>query len=236
MFDALKKAVSKRTIAIFLEPVQGEGGINVATKEFMKGVEGLCKKNNLLLMMDEIQSGLGRTGHFFAFESYDVRPDIVTLAKGLAGGLPLSATLAQPRVAKLMTPGLHGTTFGGNPVACAASLEVLKLLTGQALRRIKQTGDRIFVGLLPLTQFPVVKEIRAKGLMIGIELTMPGTLYVDEARKKGLLINCTKDNVLRFLPPYFMSEEEIKTAIRILISVFIKLNKARRESTRQPNL
>ena len=217
---ALTKAVGKNTIAILIEPVQGEGGVNVATKPFMEAVSTLCKKHNLLLIIDEIQSGMGRTGHFFAFESYGIKPDIVTLAKGLAGGLPLSATLAQPRVANLVTPGLPGSTFGGTPVSCAASLEVLKLLNVHALRKIRKTGDRIFVGLLPFTQFPAVKEIRGKGLMLGIELSVPGIPYVNEARKKGLLINCTQEKVLRFLPPYFITEDEIKKALHILMDVF----------------
>lgn len=223
--DAVKRAVTENTIGIMLEPVQGEGGINIATKEFFQGIAGLCKQKNLLLIADEIQSGMGRTGTFFAFEQYGVQPDIVTLAKGLAGGLPLGATLAQPRVAELMAPGLHGSTFGGNPVACAASLEVLKLLSPAALRSIKKTGAFVREELSRFSQYPSVKSVRSFGLMAGLELNTGGDAYVTLARKKGLLINCTQGTVLRFLPPYFISTSELKKAFSILHDVFKEIQR-----------
>jgi predicted acetylornithine/succinylornithine family transaminase len=217
---ALAKAVSNKTIAIMLEPIQGEGGINIASPEFLKGVAALCKKNNILLIMDEVQSGMGRTGKFFAFEHARLTPDIVTLAKGLAGGLPLGATLAQPRVADLMVPGLHGSTFGGNPVACAAALEVLKRLDSNALIGIRKFGQKLHNILQEFAQYPSVKQVRSFGLMAAIELDHPGDDYVTAARERGLLINCTHTSVLRFLPPYFMSEKDLARAISILHSVF----------------
>ncbi len=217
--------VSNNTIAIMLEPIQGEGGINIASREFLAGLADLCRKNNLLLIMDEVQSGMGRTGKFFAFEHFGLKPDIVTLAKGLAGGMPLGATLAQEHVAKWMVPGLHGSTFGGNPVACAAAIEVLKLLPPRALRSIEKTGEALKQTLSQFSKFPSVKAIRSFGLMVGIELQENGDAYVQLAREKGLLINCTQGNVLRFLPPYFISQSELKQGFKILRSVFETLNK-----------
>jgi acetylornithine/succinyldiaminopimelate/putrescine aminotransferase len=142
------------------------------------------------------------------------------LAKGLAGGLPLGATLALPHVANLVQPGMHGSTFGGNPVACATSLEVLKLLTPNALQQINQTAETLKRLLMPFYRFSVVREIRQKGLMVGLELNEPGDAYVSLAREKGLLINCTQGNVLRFLPPYFISKKELTKSILILYQVF----------------
>ncbi len=226
--DATRKLVNENTIAIMLEPVQGEGGINIASDEFMTDVAELCEKNNLLLILDEVQSGMGRTGKFFAFEHYGAKPDIVTLAKGLAGGLPLGATLSVPRVADLMVPGLHGSTFGGNPVACAAALEVLKLLPPRALRSIKKTGETLHKALSSFQQFPQLKTIRSFGLMFGMELTESGDPYVGLARERGLLINCTQGNVLRFLPPYFISQKDLMRCVQILRSVFETLTNSGR--------
>ncbi len=221
---ALQKAVDRNTIAIMMEPVQGEGGIHIATLEFLKGAAALCKKHHLLFILDEIQSGMGRTGTFFAFEPYGVTPDIVTLAKGLAGGLPLAATLVKPGVNKLVSPGMHGSTFGGNPVACAASLEVLKLLAPKALSSIKSSGDYLRRRLTEFEYYPAVKTIRSLGLMVGIELNEPGETYVSLARERGLLINCTQTTVLRFLPPYFLTRTQMDWSLAVLHTVFKKLN------------
>jgi predicted acetylornithine/succinylornithine family transaminase len=222
--DALKKSVDDNTIAVLLEPIQGEGGINIASPEFLAGVAALCKERNLLLILDEVQSGLGRTGKFFAFEHANLKPDIVTLAKGLAGGLPLGATLAQPNVAEFMVPGLHGSTFGGNPVACAAALEVLKRVDSRALIGIRKFGKKLHNILQEFARYPGVKQIRTFGLMAAIELDHPGDDYVSAARERGLLINCTHTSVLRFLPPYFMSDSDLNRAILILHSVFKNLS------------
>jgi acetylornithine/N-succinyldiaminopimelate aminotransferase len=215
-----KSAITEKTIAIMLEPVQGEGGINIASKEFLQGIQKLCDDHGLLLILDEIQSGMGRTGTFFAFEQYGVKPHIVTLAKGLAGGLPLGATLAMPNVADLMVPGLHGSTFGGNPVACAAALEVLKLLSPKALKQIHAMGQSIAGKLAEFKRFPAVKEIKRFKLIHAIELNEPSDEYISLAQEKGLLINCTQGNVLRFLPPYFIKKTEVDQCLSILKSVF----------------
>ncbi|MBV9080840.1 MAG: aminotransferase class III-fold pyridoxal phosphate-dependent enzyme, partial [Elusimicrobia bacterium] len=193
------------------------------SREFMRGLAALCRKRNLLLITDEIQSGLGRTGTFFAFEAHGVKPDIVTMAKGLAGGLPLAATLATERIAKLVKPGMHGSTFGGNPVACAASLEVFKILSPRALKSIRQTGLYLQRRLAEFRRFPSLKEIRCSGLMIGMELNQSGDAYVNLARERGLLINCTQGTVLRFLPPYFMKRSDLDRCLSILASVFESL-------------
>lgn len=223
-FDKTRKAVSKNTIAILLEPIQGEGGIHAASKEFLKGLARLCRERDLLLILDEIQCGLGRTGTFFACESYGLKPDIVTLAKGLAGGLPLGATLANERVARHMRPGLHGSTFGGNPVACAASLEVLKRLSPKALASIRHSAEYLKEKLSQFHAYASVKAVRGRGLMMGIELNEKGDAYVALARQRGLLINCTQGNVLRFLPPYFMTKKEMDQALSMLGSVFETLS------------
>ena len=222
---AVRAAVTDQTIAIMVEPIQGEGGINIASSEFFKGLASLCAEKNLLLITDEIQSGLGRTGTFFAFERYGVKPDIVTMAKGMAGGLPLSATLAVDRVAALVEPGMHGSTFGGNPVACAAALEVLKILTPRALQSIRQLGLDLEQRLSVFKRFASLRSLRCRGLMIGMELGESGDAYVNLARERGLLINCTQGNVLRFLPPYFISQKELDRCLAILESVFETLSK-----------
>lgn len=220
----LKKAVSNKTIAVIFEPIQGEGGIHVATRPFLKKLKTLARQRNFLLIADEIQTGMGRTGTFFAFEQLGIQPDIVSLAKGIAGGLPLGATLAKPHVTKWVKPGMHGSTFGGNPVACAASLEVLKLLTSAALKNMRKSGDYFKSQLASFRVYSNFKELRGRGLMVGIELNCPGAPYVALAQKMGLLINCTQKNVLRFLPPYFLPRQDMDRGIKILHSVFQQLN------------
>ena len=225
---AVKRAINRNTMAILVEPVQGEGGINIASQEFFRGLAALCRKHDLLLIADEIQSGLGRTGTFFAFEQYGVKPDLVTMAKGLAGGLPLGATLAVERVAKLVSPGMHGSTFGGNPVACAASLEVLKILSPRALSAIGRTGRILEQRLKAFTRFPSLQALRCRGLMVGMELNESGDAYVNLARERGLLINCTQGNVLRFLPPYFIARKDLDRCLAILESVFETLSQSKK--------
>ena len=232
---AASRALGDDAIAVLIEPVQGEGGIQIAEPAFFEGLADLCRRRDLLLLVDEIQSGLGRTGRFFAHEHYGVKPDVVTLAKGLAGGLPLGATLAMPGVAQHVKPGLHGSTFGGNPVSCAASLEVIKLLSPSAIRSIRKTGERLTTLLSRFFRYPTVKSLRSLGLMIGLELTVDGAPYVDLARERGLLINCTQGRVLRFLPPYFISGSELSRCVSILQSVFDALAPVKARETSRPD-
>ncbi|HAA88976.1 MAG: Acetylornithine aminotransferase [Thermoanaerobacterales bacterium 50_218] len=216
--EALKKAVDSRTAAILVEPVQGEGGIHVATPEFMETLAELREKHGLLLVFDEVQCGLGRTGKMFAFEHYGVRPDVLILAKALGGGLPIGAVLAREEVAAVFQPGSHGSTFGGNPVACEAAFAVLKVLQEQGLvEKAARIGNYFKKRLEELQQrFGLIKEVRGLGLMLGMELDRPGKELVTLCQQRGLLVNCTAEKVIRFLPPLVVTEREVDEAVAIL--------------------
>lgn len=219
--SSVKKVVSRRTAAIMVEPVQGEGGVNVAAKQFLKGLAQICRRKKILLILDEIQTGIGRCGAVFAFQAYDVRPDILTLAKALGGGLPLGATLVSRKLSEVLVPGDHGSTFGGNPVSCAASLAALSLLDARLLKNVRAVGKYFAGRLIQLREkYPdIIKEVRGAGLMVGAELFVTGKGIVDECLNRGLLINCTQDKVLRFLPPLIVGRKDIDTAIRALDEV-----------------
>ena len=216
--SSVKKLLNKRTCAILIEPVQGESGIYPADKTFLKELRALCDKNDLLLIFDEIQCGLGRTGRLFAYESYGVVPDIMTLAKSLGGGLPIGATIAKEKAASCFKYGDHGSTFGGNPICCAAAIEVLKILRDKKLlKHIADTG-KYFINRLTMLKekHTVIKEIRGMGFMIGVELNVKGSEIVSKCFEKGLLINCTKEKTLRFLPPFIICKSDIDRTINIL--------------------
>jgi acetylornithine/N-succinyldiaminopimelate aminotransferase len=218
---SVERLIGPKTAAILIEPVQGEGGIHIARKEFLAGLKQLATQNRLLLMFDEVQCGLGRLGHLFGYQYYGVEPDILTLAKGLGGGMPIAATLAHSRHENLIGAGDHGTTFGGNPVCSAAALSVLKLLSPKLLKNVKVQGDQLIGEIRDLVaNHPLVKEVRGTGFMIGVELTVPGADFVQACRDQGLLINCTQGNVLRFLPPLAMSASESRFALNVLKRVF----------------
>ncbi|MHB9156195.1 MAG: aspartate aminotransferase family protein [Endomicrobiales bacterium] len=218
---AVKKAVTGRTAAILVEPVQGEGGVNVAAKEFLAGLRALCDKHGLLLIFDEIQSGLGRTGELFAYQHYGIRPDIMTLAKSLAGGLPLGATIAGRKALGVLGYGDHGSTFGGNLTSCAAASEVLRILSPSLLSHASSVGRYFLSGLKTLqSKHPAIKEVRGVGLMLGLELDFPGRDIVQFCQGKGLLINCTQDTILRFLPPLVITTKDADKALRILEEAF----------------
>jgi acetylornithine/succinyldiaminopimelate/putrescine aminotransferase len=218
--DSVERLVSPRTAAILIEPIQGEGGIRPCTKSFLADLRALADRQNLLLMFDEVQCSLGRTGDLFSYETYGIVPDVLTLAKGLGGGMPIGAMLGSPKVADVLGPGDHGTTFGGNPVCSAAALAVLKMLTPSVLKNVKKQGQAIVKDLGSMAGYPFVRELRAVGLMIGMELTIPGAPFVEACRKRGLLINCTQGNVLRFLPPLALSDSERRFALAVLRKVF----------------
>jgi len=204
-----------------MEPVQGEGGLNVASQDFLKGLRQLCDEKGILLILDEVQCGLGRTGKLFAYEHYGIEPDIMTLAKPLAGGMPIGATLAREKIASFFEPGNHASTFGGNPVVCSAALAFLKVVEEEGLvEGAREKGEYFREELEKLREaFSSIKKIRGKGLMIGLELTFPGKGIVEECREKGLLINCTAENVLRFLPPLIIRKKDIDEAVKILRDV-----------------
>lgn len=220
--EALRKAVDERTSAIFVEPVQGEGGIYPASQELMDLLAELRRKNNLLLVFDEVQCGLGRTGKMFAFEHYGVKPDVLVLAKGLGGGLPIGALLAREGVAATFQPGTHGSTFGGNPVPCEAACAVLDVLEEENLpAKAAELGSLFRKKLEGLRKkFAFITEVREKGLMLGVHLDRPGKEIVDICRQKGLLVNCTAERVIRFLPPLVITNDDLEAAVAILEEAF----------------
>ncbi|MDR1215704.1 MAG: aspartate aminotransferase family protein [Treponema sp.] len=214
--DALDKALDRTVAGLFIEPIQGEGGVIPQTQEFMDAAARLCAERDILLMLDEIQCGLGRTGSFLAASAYGVTPDVVTLAKGLGGGVPVGAVLVGEKAADVFAPGDHGSTFGGNPLAAAAGLVVLEAVNNEAfLKEIARKGERIMATIRSWNS-PVVKEVRGKGLMIGVDVTASAWDITLACLKKGLLILSAGKNTLRFLPPYTITDEEIDAGIAIL--------------------
>ena len=224
--ESVKAAVDDQVAAVMVEPIQGEGGINIVSKEFIEGLRELCNKKDMLLIFDEIQCGLGRTGKVFAYQYYNVEPDILTLAKSLGGGLPIGALIAKKEVASSFKPGDHGTTFGGNPVACAAAIACLKVLQeGDLIEKCQKKGEYFKAKLEGLKEkYPEkIEQIRVLGLMVGIELKEEGQEIVKKCLEEGVLINCTAGNVLRFLPPLIVKEEEIDYLIEVLDKIFKKM-------------
>ena len=213
--QALWSAMNSNVAAIIIEPIQGEGGVRVAPPSYIPQVRKLCDDSGCLMILDEVQTGMGRTGKLFAHEHYDVCPDVMTVAKGLAGGVPMGAVLAVDHVASAMTPGTHATTFGGNPLATAAGLAVLReLLADGFLDEVAEQGRYLNTRLKDLAEGrPIIKDVRGLGLMQAIELTVPGADVVVGLRNNGVLVNCTAETVLRFLPPLIISKEEIDEMI-----------------------
>ncbi len=197
-------------VAVLVEPVQGEGGINIPDDGYLAGIREICDTNDWLMMLDEIQSGMGRTGQYFAFQHTNIQPDVITLAKSLGNGVPIGACLARGEAADLFAPGNHGSTFGGNPLVCQAALVVCKTLVQERLEeRAAQLGERILSGLQQnLRDAGGVRGIRGKGLMLAVELDRPCGELVNEALADGLLINVTAERVVRLLPPLVMSDME----------------------------
>jgi len=220
-FGALRSAVSKETCAVMVEPIQGEGGIHVADREYFQQVRDLCSQRDVLLIFDEVQTGVGRTGEYFGYQLYGVEPDIMTLAKALGGGFPIGALVVQQRLAGVLVPGNHASTFGGSPLACAAALAVFDAIEeDNLLENAKAMGAYLQEKLESLkVRHPVIKEVRGIGLMVGAELTQDGSPIAERCLEKGLLINCTAGTVLRFLPAMTVRREDIDRGIEILDSV-----------------
>jgi acetylornithine aminotransferase len=208
---ALEAAISDRTAAVLLEPIQAEGGVHIADRTYLKGVRDLCRERDVVLMFDEVQTGMGRTGTLFAYEQMQVEPDVMTLAKGLGGGVPIGACVARDEVARAFVPGTHASTFGGNPLACAAGLAVLRvLLEGKVLDQARRMGEYLRKGLDECKERQrLVREVRGLGLLQGMELDCDARTVVSDCLARGLLINCTNDRVLRFVPPLIIGEREI---------------------------
>ena len=224
--DALEEAIGPATCAVLLEPVQGEGGVNVAARHYLEGVQMLCREHGALLIFDEVQTGLGRTGRFLAYQHFGVEPDILTLAKALGGGFPIGAMLAKEDIAAAFQPGDHASTFGGNPLACAAALAAMEeMLLGGVVENAATTGAYMYEKLKVLGEkYPFVKEIRGLGLLLGMELTIEGKEIVNGCLERGLLINCVNNNVLRFIPPLTITRDDIDRALAILDQVMAQKN------------
>ena len=203
--------------AILLETIQGEGGIYPVSEVFWNRARSLATQHGALLIADEIQCGLGRTGRLFAYQNFSSKPDVVLIAKPLAAGLPLGAILTTEDVASRVSPGMHGTTFGGGPLVCAAALEFLKIIEEEKLlENIRVRGEELRDGLAKLAaKFGFIREIRGEGLMIGVELSIDGAPFVSEAMKRGLLINCTHDFALRLLPPFIITRAQVREFLRL---------------------
>ncbi len=221
---ALEAAVSEKTAAVLLEPIQAEGGVHVADQAYLKGVRDLCRQRDILLVFDEVQTGMGRTGTLFAYEQMQVEPDIMTLAKGLGGGVPIGACLAKEDVAPAFVPGSHASTFGGNPLACAAGLAVLRvLLEGKVLDQARRIGGYLRKGLDECKErHHLVKEVRGLGLLQGMEVDIDARTVVADCLARGLLINCTSDRVLRVVPPLIITERDVDRLLDVFAQVFGK--------------
>jgi len=219
---AMEKAVSDSTCAILVEPIQAEGGVNLPSGSYLQGLRKLCEQRKLLLIYDEVQVGMGRTGKLFAYEHYGVPPDIMTMAKGLAGGVPIGALLAREEVAKSFTPGTHAATFGGNPLSTAAGVAALTATINDGiLENCQRSSIHFFKRLEGLKKkYPFIKDVRGKGLMIGLELDREGKGVVTDCLQRGFLINCTNETVLRFIPPLVVTPEEIDSLVEALNEIF----------------
>jgi acetylornithine/N-succinyldiaminopimelate aminotransferase len=221
--EAARQAVEHNAniVAILVEPIQGEGGINLPAPDYLPGLRRLCDERGLLLMLDEVQTGIGRTGAWFAYQHTSVLPDVVTLAKGLGGGVPIGACLARGSAAEVFKPGNHGSTFGGNPLACAAALAVLSTIDEEGLlQNVQQVGTYLRQALAAaLDGVAGVVAVRGLGLMMGIELDRPAAEIVDRAREAGLLVNVTSERVIRLVPPLILREAEAQQLIEGLVPV-----------------
>lgn len=223
--QALEAKMSDKTCAVMLEAIQGEGGVHVPDPDYLPKVRALCDKYNAVLIFDEVQCGMGRTGTFFGCQQFGVKPDIVTLAKGLAGGVPIGAFMATDKVASAFHAGDHGSTFGGNPLACAAACVVLDaLIDGNLMENAKEIGAYLQSKFEKYkAKYPnLIKEVRGRGLILGMELTRPGREIANECLDYGAIINCTAGNVLRFVPPLNITKAHVDELISVLDKVLPK--------------
>ena len=217
--ETLKAAFDHQTLGIVLETIQGSGGLHVASKEFMDAIKELCEAHDALLILDEVQTGIGRTGKMFSYEHYGIRPDIIAIAKAMGGGFPIGAMFCKENVAQTIGYGEHGSTYGGNPLACAASLAALNVVQDENL--VDQANEKGAFLREMLDEFArdtsSVREIRGRGLMIGVELSFEGRKVVEEMMKRGILSNCTQGNVIRLVPPLVIENEDLSRLATVLI-------------------
>ncbi len=219
--SAVERAITPRTAAIMLEPIQAEGGVHMAERGYLQGLRELCRERDVLLIFDEVQTGIGRTGTLFCYEQFGMQPDIMTLAKGLGGGVPIGACLATDSAARAFGPGTHASTFGGNPLACASALAVLRvLLDGKILDQGRRMGEYLAKGLAALKErHRCIKDVRGLGLLQGVELDIDGKAVVADCLSRGLLINCVGDRVLRLVPALIITEREIDRLLAALSQI-----------------
>ncbi|HEY7424464.1 MAG TPA: aspartate aminotransferase family protein [Gemmataceae bacterium] len=221
--DAVAKLIDSETCAILIEPIQGEGGINLPPPGYLQGLRELCDRHRLLLIFDEVQAGMGRTGRWFAHQHWDVQPDVMTLAKALGGGVAVGGLVARPEAAEKLRPGTHAATFGGNPLACVAALAAIETIESDGLlRRAEELGEYFrqrFEALRP--RCPLIHEVRVKGVMIGIELTVDGAPIVKSCLERRLLVNCTHTTVLRLLPALTLTDAERDQGCDILEDILL---------------
>jgi acetylornithine/N-succinyldiaminopimelate aminotransferase len=219
--DEVKDLIDDETCGILLEPVQGEGGINVAENDFLVGLRQLADQHRCLLIFDEVQTGMGRTGSWFGYQQTPVQPDIMTLAKGLAGGVACGAMIARPEVAKSLRPGTHASTFGGNPLAMAAGIAAVRMIEEEGLLdNCRRMSDRFRTRFEALqSELPLIRELRIRGMMIGIELNVPAAAAVQKAMQRGVLLNVTHDTVVRLLPAININEEQVDIGCEVVAEV-----------------
>lgn len=223
--EALKEAVNEKTIAVMFEPIQCEGGINIASKEYMQAVRKLCDEKDIVMILDEVQTGMGRAGTMFCYQQYGIEPDIMTLAKSLGGGVPIGAVVARGKFADVLTPGTHASTFGGSPVVCAAGLAVFEAIKKEKLLNNTKKMSAYLVKKIEglKKKYHIIKDIRSAGLIIGVDLSVKGEDIYSKCLEEGLLINCTQDTVLRIMPPMTVNKAQIDKAISILDKVLSKI-------------
>ncbi len=224
-FDDFRKKVTKKTVGVMLELIQGEGGVNIATPEYVVKLRQFCTKNDLLFIADEVQTGMGRTSKLFCYQNYNIEPDIMLLSKGLGAGFPISAILVRRDIADIMSPGMHASTFGGSPLATRVSFEVFNLIKKERiLLNVRKMGNYLVKALLRLKKkFSLIKDVKGMGLMIGVELFSEAQPVFEEALKKKLIINATHQNVLRIMPALNVKKDELDLGVDILENIFMKL-------------
>lgn len=223
--EALKEAINEKTIAIMFEPIQCEGGINIAAKEYMREARKICTESDIVMILDEVQTGMGRTGKMFCYQLYGITPDVMTLAKSLGGGVPIGACVAGEKFQDVLAPGTHASTFGGSPLVCAAALAVFEAIKKEKLlQNTKRMGIYLTKKLEGLKKrYHFIKEVRSVGLVIGMELDIKGEDIYKKCLDEGLLINCAQDTVLRIMPPITVTKAEIDKAVSILDGVLSKV-------------
>lgn len=219
--SALERAITERTCGIMVEPIQGEGGVRIPDADYLKQVRKICDERGLLLILDEVQVGMGRTGTLFAYEQFGITPDIVTLAKAVGNGFPAGVMLATEKVASAFQPGNHASTFGGNPLAMAACIATMEtIMSDGMLAHVVEMGEYLRNKLRELqSTYSFIRDVRGIGLIVGMELSMDGTDIVTECMERGLLINCTGGNVLRFVPPFIIEKSHVDFAVTVLNEV-----------------